>query len=105
MSEPQSNPPNTPTGVAPRHGDVVHAVHDDHHAPTIARNARVGIWLFLVYLLLYAGFMALNAFYPQRMADAGARRRQPCHHVRPAADRRRVRAGAALHVPRAEPGG
>lgn len=42
--------------------------HDDHHAPTVARNARIGLWLFLVYLMLYGGFMALNAFYPQRMA-------------------------------------
>lgn len=42
--------------------------HDDHHAPTVARNARIGLWLFALYLLLYGGFMALNAFYPQRMA-------------------------------------
>ena len=45
-------------------------VHDDHHPETVSRNARVGLWLFLVYLLLYAGFMALNAFFPQKMADA-----------------------------------
>ena len=44
-------------------------VHDDHHAPTIARNARIGLWLFAVYLLLYGGFMVLNAFYPRRMAQ------------------------------------
>lgn len=42
-------------------------VHDDHHAPTIARNARIGLWLFAVYVLLYGGFMALSAFAPQRM--------------------------------------
>ena len=42
-------------------------VHDDHHAPTVARNARVGLWLFAVYVLLYGGFMALSAFAPQRM--------------------------------------
>ena len=42
-------------------------VHDDHHAPTIARNARVGLWLFGVYVLLYGGFMALNAFFPRQM--------------------------------------
>jgi uncharacterized membrane protein (DUF485 family) len=46
-----------------------HEVHDDHHAPTIARNARIGLWLFGVYLLLYGGFMALNAFYPRRMGN------------------------------------
>lgn len=44
-------------------------VHDDHHAPTIARNARIGLWLFAVYVLLYGGFMVLNAFYPQKMAQ------------------------------------
>ena len=48
-------------GAQPAH------VHDDHHAPTVARNARVGLWLFGVYVLLYGGFMALNAFFPQRM--------------------------------------
>jgi uncharacterized membrane protein (DUF485 family) len=45
-------------------------VHDDHHAPTIARNARIGLWLFAVYVLLYGGFMALSAFYPERMRRA-----------------------------------
>lgn len=44
-----------------------HHVHDDHHAPTIARNARIGLWLFGVYLFLYGGFMALSAFFPGRM--------------------------------------
>ena len=42
-------------------------VHDDHHAPTVARNARVGLWLFAVYVVLYGGFMALNAFFPSQM--------------------------------------
>jgi len=44
-------------------------VHDDHHAPTVARNARVGLWLFAVYVILYGGFVALSAFAPQRMAQ------------------------------------
>ena len=51
------------TGASPVH------IHDDHHAPTVARNARIGLWLFAVYVLLYGGFMALNAFYPQRMSQ------------------------------------
>ena len=42
-------------------------VHDDHHAPTVSRNARVGLALFCVYLALYGGFMALNAFWPHVM--------------------------------------
>ena len=44
--------------------------HDDHHAPTVTRNARVGLALFAVYLVLYGGFMALNAFFPHQMARA-----------------------------------
>ena len=44
--------------------------HDDHHPETVSRNARVGLGLFVVYLLLYAGFMALNAFFPHKMAEA-----------------------------------
>ena len=48
--------------------DTAH--HDDHHPETVSRNARVGLWLFAVYLLLYGGFMALNAIFPQRMAAA-----------------------------------
>ena len=41
--------------------------HDDH--PEIAeRNARNGMILFLVYVLMYGGFMALAAFSPQTMA-------------------------------------
>ena len=32
-----------------------------------ARNARLGLVLFAVYLVLYAGFMLLNAFAPERM--------------------------------------
>jgi uncharacterized membrane protein (DUF485 family) len=45
-------------------------VHDDHHPETVSRNARVGLALFAVYLFLYGGFMALNAFFPHKMASA-----------------------------------
>ncbi|MCO6458350.1 MAG: DUF485 domain-containing protein [Pirellulaceae bacterium] len=31
------------------------------------RNARLGRWLFLIYLALYGGFVLLNAFSPQTM--------------------------------------
>jgi len=33
--------------------------NSDH---TIARNARYGLWLFFVYVLFYAGFVAISAF-------------------------------------------
>jgi uncharacterized membrane protein (DUF485 family) len=29
---------------------------------TIARNARYGLWLFFVYVVFYAGFVAISAF-------------------------------------------
>jgi len=45
-------------------------VHDDHHPETVSRNARVGLGLFVVYLVLYGGFMALNAFFPNKMGEA-----------------------------------
>jgi uncharacterized membrane protein (DUF485 family) len=44
--------------------------HDDHHPETISRNSRIGLQLFFAYLVLYAGFMVLNAFFPQQMAAA-----------------------------------
>ena len=31
------------------------------------RNARIGLVLFLIYLLLYVGFVGLNAFAPAIM--------------------------------------
>jgi len=35
----------------------------------LSRNARLGLMLFSVYLLLYGGFMALNVMSPKRMAE------------------------------------
>ena len=32
-----------------------------------ARNARSGLWLFCVYLVVYIGFVLLTAFAPQVM--------------------------------------
>lgn len=33
----------------------------------IERNARIGLWLFALYVLLYGGFVLLNAFVPDVM--------------------------------------
>ncbi|WP_442485486.1 DUF485 domain-containing protein [Aeoliella sp. SH292] len=33
----------------------------------IQRNARIGLWLFALYVLLYGGFVLLNAFAPEAM--------------------------------------
>ncbi len=43
---------------------------DADAAPTArARNARYGLVLFVIYLLLYGGFMFLSAFRPAVMAS------------------------------------
>ncbi|MFN8854908.1 MAG: DUF485 domain-containing protein [Planctomycetaceae bacterium] len=31
------------------------------------RNARTGIWLFLLYLMLYGSFVTVSAFFPDAM--------------------------------------
>ena len=41
--------------------------HPDHDPVQITRNARNGLLLFGVYVVLYLGFMLLNAFSPERM--------------------------------------
>jgi len=40
---------------------------EQEDAAVVARNTRVGLWLFLVYVLLYGGFMGLTAFSPKTM--------------------------------------
>lgn len=39
----------------------------DDHPDLSAANARSGLWLFFVYLAVYAAFMGLAAFAPQVM--------------------------------------
>jgi uncharacterized membrane protein (DUF485 family) len=41
--------------------------HPDNHPATVSRNARNGLILFAVYVVLYVGFMLLNAFAHERM--------------------------------------
>jgi uncharacterized membrane protein (DUF485 family) len=36
------------------------------------RNARIGLGLFAVYLVLYTGFVLLNAFRPEVMESTAA---------------------------------
>ncbi len=40
----------------------------EDHPELTGRHARTGLWLFAVYVLLYGGFVALNAFKPALMA-------------------------------------
>ena len=49
-------------------GFEAHHATDEHHDPrTAARNARYGAILFIAYLLLYGGFVGINAFNPDAM--------------------------------------
>lgn len=44
-------------------------IHHDDQPHNIARNARNGLILFAVYVLLYGGFVFLNAMRPELMAS------------------------------------
>ena len=41
---------------------------EQEHADVIAHNTRMGVILFVVYVLFYGGFMALSAFRPEAMS-------------------------------------
>jgi uncharacterized membrane protein (DUF485 family) len=43
------------------------ATQEQEEAHVVAYNSRLGLGLFAVYVLFYAGFMALSAFRPQVM--------------------------------------
>lgn len=49
--------------------DEPHLPAEIEDAQIVSRNARYGLILFAVYLLLYSGFMYLNAFSPEVMAS------------------------------------
>jgi uncharacterized membrane protein (DUF485 family) len=43
--------------------------HEDDHPHIARRNARIGIWLFAIYLAFYAGFVLLGTFALDRLAE------------------------------------
>jgi len=43
--------------------------HDENHPVVISRNARVGLRLFVIYFLFYAGYLLLNVFSPRTMSE------------------------------------
>jgi uncharacterized membrane protein (DUF485 family) len=49
------------------HGPAKDATFDS--LDTSRRNARVGMALFVLYLLIYGGFVVINAFWPNVMSD------------------------------------
>lgn len=44
-------------------------LHHEDHPAVISRNARIGLGLFLLYFLIYVGFLLLNVFCPSLMSD------------------------------------
>jgi uncharacterized membrane protein (DUF485 family) len=42
-------------------------VREQEHPGLVARNTRIGLVLFAIYLALYAGFMGLSTFAPEVM--------------------------------------
>jgi uncharacterized membrane protein (DUF485 family) len=46
-----------------------HDEQEPHDARTAARNARIGLVLFIAYSFVYAGFVVANAFLPEWMAS------------------------------------
>ena len=41
---------------------------EQEDAAVVAHNTRMGVILFIVYVLFYGGFMALSAFWPEAMS-------------------------------------
>jgi uncharacterized membrane protein (DUF485 family) len=41
---------------------------EQEEAVVVAHNTRMGVILFIVYVLFYGGFMALSAFWPAVMS-------------------------------------
>jgi uncharacterized membrane protein (DUF485 family) len=42
---------------------------EQEDATVVAHNTRMGVMLFIVYVLFYGGFVALSAFRHERMAQ------------------------------------
>ncbi len=40
---------------------------EQEDARTVAHNTRIGLWLFMVYVACYGGYMVLSAFRPEWM--------------------------------------
>lgn len=44
-------------------------VHEDERVSRA--KAKLGLWLFAAYCLVYAGFVALNTFWPRLLGNRG----------------------------------
>ena len=45
------------------------AAKEREDAGLVAHNTRVGVLLFMVYVLFYGGFMTMSAFWPEAMGN------------------------------------
>jgi uncharacterized membrane protein (DUF485 family) len=45
-----------------------HVGKEQEDASVVAHNTRMGVILFVVYVMFYGGFMALSAFWPEIMS-------------------------------------
>ena len=45
------------------------AAKDQEMKAVVAQNTRMGVILFIVYVIFYGGFMALSAFSPETMSE------------------------------------
>ena len=45
------------------------AAKDQEKKAVVAQNTRMGVILFIVYVIFYGGFMALSAFSPETMSE------------------------------------
>jgi uncharacterized membrane protein (DUF485 family) len=45
------------------------AAKDQEEKAVVAHNTRIGVVLFIVYVVFYGGFMALSAFSPETMSE------------------------------------
>jgi uncharacterized membrane protein (DUF485 family) len=50
-------------------GHAALSAADDDTPATASRNARIGLWLFAFYFLIYGGYVLLNAFWPASMSQ------------------------------------
>ena len=64
MTTPPPSPGDAPAGPRASLTEAGRPAGDEHPEVS-ARIARMGLWLFGLYLLLYGGFMGLSAFAPK----------------------------------------
>jgi uncharacterized membrane protein (DUF485 family) len=47
----------------------MHDIHHEDHPHVVSRNARYGLVLFAIYVLMYGGFIFLSVFMPHLLRE------------------------------------